>query len=179
MRGPIKPRKRGRCRAPGAGCRAPGAGLLLAVVIPVVGCSGSDATGPPPPLPIDEVEFAEELGIDLSQMEERPSGLWLLDEVEGEGPLVEEESELLVDYEGWLPNGLLFDSSLNGQPFAMVVAEGRVIPGFAEGVLGMREGGERLLLIPPGLAYGANPPAAVIPPNSWLVFRVYMRSVET
>jgi FKBP-type peptidyl-prolyl cis-trans isomerase FkpA len=144
-------------------------------------CSDSTITGPPPPLSIEEVEFAPELGIDLAQMEERPSGLWLRDEEDGEGLEAGEEDWLTVDYEGWLPDGTLFDTSLDGDPLVFSLAEITLIAGFAEAVLGMRAGGERLILVPPALGYGAQQvptPRAVIPPNSWLVFRIFMRDVE-
>jgi FKBP-type peptidyl-prolyl cis-trans isomerase FkpA len=167
-----------------AGLRIGGLGLLATGMLILAGClEGDGGSTAPAPLPIEEVEFAPELGVDLAIMEERPSGLWLVDEEEGEGPEAEVESQLVLDYEGWLPSGALFDSSLeSGQPLELNLSFQDVIPGFAEGILGMQEGGQRLILIPPHLGYGAqqvNTPRVTIPPNSWLVFRVYMRSVET
>lgn len=158
---------------------------MLAALLVLPGCieSGGTGTTVPDPLPIEQVEFASELGVNLSVMEQRQSGLWLLEEEEGEGAEAEVESQLTLDYEGWIPNGTLFDSSLEaGEPLQLVLSIQSVIPGFAEGILGMQAGGQRLLLIPPHLGYGPqqiNTPIATIPPNSWLVFRVYMRSVET
>lgn len=159
--------------------------FVLAALMVLPGCveTGGGGTTVPEPLPIEQVEFASELGVDLSVMEQRESGLWLLEEEEGEGLEAEVESLLTLDYEGWIPDGSLFDSSLEaGQPLQLSLSIQSVIPGFAEGILGMRAGGQRFLLIPPHLGYGpqqVNTPSATIPPNSWLVFRVYMRSVET
>jgi FKBP-type peptidyl-prolyl cis-trans isomerase FkpA len=159
--------------------------FVLAALLVLPGCieSGGTGTTVPDPLPIEQVEFASELGVNLSVMEQRQSGLWLLEEEEGEGAEAEVESQLTLDYEGWIPNGTLFDSSLEaGEPLQLVLAVQSVIPGFAEGILGMQAGGQRLLLIPPHLGYGpqqVNTPSATIPPNSWLVFRVYMRGVDT
>jgi FKBP-type peptidyl-prolyl cis-trans isomerase FkpA len=160
------------------------AGSALTALFILAGCFESQASvSVPEPLPIEQVEFDPELGVDLSVMHQRESGLWLLQEEQGEGPEAEVESILVLDYEGWLPNGALFDSSLEaGEPLQLVLAVQSVIPGFAEGILGMRPEGQRLLLIPPHLGYGpqqVNTPNVTIPPNSWLVFRVYMRDVET
>ncbi len=148
------------------------AGVLLA------GCESK--TGPPPVLSVHEVEFHEDLGVDLSVMEERPSGLWLHDEVEGsaEGPEVEAASHVGVHYTGWLPDGTQFDTSDGGPPLRFVPEEGRLIPGFIEGVMGMRLGGERLILIPPHLGYGEQGAGGgLIPPNSWLVFRIVLTEI--
>jgi FKBP-type peptidyl-prolyl cis-trans isomerase FkpA len=160
-------------------------GFVLAALLVLPGCIDSGGTGTtvPDPLPIEQVEFASELGVNLSVMEERQSGLWLLEEEEGEGAEATVDTQLTLDYEGWIPNGTLFDSSLErGEPLQLALSVQSVIPGFAEGILGMQAGGQRLLLIPPHLGYGpqqVNTPSATIPPNSWLVFRVYMRSVDT
>jgi len=157
---------------------APGAigGMLLAVVL--AGCESS--TESPPVRSVHEVEFHEDLGVDLSEMEERPSGLWIRDEVEGagEGPEVEADSQVGVHYTGWLPDGTRFDTSDGGPPLRFVPREGGLIPGFIEGVMGMRPGGERLLLIPPHLGYGAQGAGGgLIPPNSWLVFRIVLAEI--
>lgn len=77
-----------------------------------------------------------------------------------------------VNYEGFLEDGLKFDSSIDrGQPFRFVLGARKVIQGWDQGLLGMKEGGKRTLHIPAHLAYG---PRAVgkIPPNSNLTFNV-------
>ena len=153
--------------------RRSGVAAALLLLLVLVGCdSGTDL---PPVLSVHEVQFHSSLGVDLSQMEERPSGLWIRDEVEGasDAPQAATDTEVAVHYTGWLPDGMQFDSSEGGSPLRFVPDEGRLIQGFTEGVLGMREGGQRLLLIPPHLGYGAEGAGGgVIPPNSWLVFRI-------
>ena len=71
-----------------------------------------------------------------------------------------------------------FDASWDrGQPFSFVLGEGDVIKGWDQGVPGMKVGGRRQLVIPPGLAYGANGAPPAIGPNETLVFVVDLLSV--
>ena len=87
---------------------------------------------------------------------------------------------VLVHYTGWTYDGCkadlkgaMFDtSSTRAVPFSFMVGAGRVIKGWDEGLVGMKEGGKRLLVIPPDKAYGAASPTPAIPPNSTLVFEV-------
>lgn len=101
------------------------------------------------------------------------SGLRYYDLVVGNGPVVENGMQVTVHYTGWLTDGRQFDSSLDfGEPLSFVIGMGQVIPGWEEGVLGMRVGGRRQLVIPPELAYGARGAGGVIPPNATLIFEV-------
>ncbi len=100
----------------------------------------------------------------------------------GSGPEALAGDEISVHYTGWLDDGgqkgRKFDSSLDrGQPFQFQLGAGRVIPGWDQGVEGMRVGGRRLLVIPPELGYGASGAGGVIPPNATLIFEVELLNV--
>lgn len=109
-----------------------------------------------------------------------PSGggtLVIEDLVVGTGATAASGNTVSVHYVGTLTNGQKFDSSYDrGQPFVFRLGVGAVIPGFDQGIVGMREGGKRRLTIPPSLAYGSagNGP---IPPNATIVFEVELVSV--
>lgn len=83
-----------------------------------------------------------------------------------------------VHYTGWLLEGDKFDSSVDrGTPFSFTLGEKRVIPGWEQGIEGMKVGGKRELIIPPELAYGARGAGGVIPPNATLRFEVELLGV--
>lgn len=85
---------------------------------------------------------------------------------------------VVVHYTGRLQSGEEFDSSRpRGEAFTFTVGEGRVIPGWEQGLLGMKVGGERILVIPPDLAYG-NRQMGPIPPNSTLVFAIELLEIK-
>ena len=84
-----------------------------------------------------------------------------------------------VHYTGWLEDGTKFDSSLDrGEPIEFPLGVGYVIPGWDQGLVGMKEGGRRRLTIPSHLAYGANGAGGVIPPFATLVFEVNLIRVQ-
>jgi FKBP-type peptidyl-prolyl cis-trans isomerase FkpA len=105
------------------------------------------------------------------------------DLVVGTGATAGVGSIVVVSYTGWLydtgkPNGkgTQFDS---GTLPAFVVGSGNLIQGFQQGVVGMKAGGQRRLIIPPALAYGSNPPSGtIIPVNATLVFEITLISVS-
>lgn len=101
------------------------------------------------------------------------SGLQYVDLVVGTGRTAELGDTATVHYTGWLADGSTFDSSrTRNEPFSFRVGAGRVIKGWDEGVLGMKVGGKRKLIIPPDLGYGARGAGNVIPPNATLTFEV-------
>lgn len=102
-----------------------------------------------------------------------PSGLKYKDVVVGTGESPQNGQTVKVHYTGTLTDGTKFDSSRDrGQPFEFPIGLGRVIKGWDEGVLSMKTGGRRELVIPPELGYGARGAGGVIPPNATLIFDV-------
>ena len=102
-----------------------------------------------------------------------PSGLKYIDQEVGTGDVAVAGKTASVHYTGWLENGKKFDSSVDRkEPFSFRVGAGQVIKGWDEGVLGMKIGGKRKLIIPPQLGYGARGAGGVIPPNATLTFDV-------
>jgi peptidylprolyl isomerase len=106
------------------------------------------------------------------------SGLRYEDIVVGTGPSPQPDQEVTVNYTGMLENGTKFDSSLDhGEPLKFKIGVGRVIKGWDEGVMTMKVGGKRKLVIPPQLGYGARG-VGPIPPNATLVFEVELLGVQ-
>lgn len=106
-----------------------------------------------------------------------PSGLQYEDTVVGTGAEAKPGRNVTVHYTGWLyengVQGAKFDSSKDrDEPFIFPLGGGMVIKGWDEGVQGMKEGGQRTLIIPAALGYGARGAGGVIPPNAKLKFDV-------
>ena len=104
----------------------------------------------------------------------------------GDGATATAGHDVSVHYTGWLYDaaapdhrGIKFDSSRDrGQPFEFPLGAGRVIPGWDQGVEGMKVGGQRTLTIPAHLGYGARGAGGAIPPNATLVFDVELLGVR-
>jgi len=101
------------------------------------------------------------------------------DLVVGQGAEAKSGQTVRVHYTGTLTDGKKFDSSLDrGNPFVFKLGAGNVIKGWDQGVVGMKVGGKRKLVIPAELAYGARGFPPVIPPNSTLVFEIELLGVS-
>lgn len=97
----------------------------------------------------------------------------------GTGEEVFEGSSVVVHYKGTFEDGRVFDESRpRGEPFSFTLGEGRVIRGWELGLLGMKTGGKRKLVVPPELAYGEQGFPSVIPPSTTLVFEIELISTE-
>jgi peptidylprolyl isomerase len=110
-----------------------------------------------------------------------PTSLVKKDLVVGTGQTAQAGQTVTVNYVGVLyKNGKEFDSSWSrNQPFTTQLTTGNVIPGWVQGIPGMKVGGRRELIIPPNLAYGKQGSGSTIPPNSTLVFVVDLLSVSS
>jgi FKBP-type peptidyl-prolyl cis-trans isomerase len=107
------------------------------------------------------------------------SGLQVIDEVVGNGQEAKTGDTVSVNYTGWLADGTKFDSSYDrNQTFDFTLGAGNVIKGWDEGVVGMKVGGKRKLIIPPDLAYGATGYAPVIPANATLTFEIELVAIK-
>ena len=123
--------------------------------------------------------FAAELGIDTTALTRTSTGLRYQDVKVGAGEEAVAGRTAVVHYTGWLPDGKKFDSSRDrGEPFSFPLGAGQVIPGWDQGVAGMKVGGRRKLVIPSELGYGAQGAPPDIPPNSTLVFDVELLGVQ-
>jgi peptidylprolyl isomerase len=109
-----------------------------------------------------------------------PSRLVVKDLIKGSGTAATANGTVTVNYVGALYNtGKQFDSSWRrNQPFTTTLTAGSVIPGWVQGIQGMKVGGRRELIIPPALGYGKRGSPPTIPPNSTLVFVVDLLSVS-
>jgi FKBP-type peptidyl-prolyl cis-trans isomerase len=118
-----------------------------------------------------------------------PDGLQITDTVVGTGATLAPGDTVEITYTGMLADGTVFDSSEahGGAPLTLTVAAdgslhtpdgGGLIPGWSEGVVGMKAGGTRTLVIPPALGYGAQGIPGVIPANATLTFELQLLSVS-
>lgn len=141
--------------------------MLMLLPLALSAClSDSSTTSNYPLVPIESTTFAASLGVNLAGSTKTSSGLYYRDITPGTGATVVAGMTLNVKYSGALANGSVFDSGT----YSFTIP-GNVIQGWNEGLLGMKVGGSRQLIIPPSLGYGANG-SGPIPPNAVLVFTV-------
>jgi len=137
-------------------------GVLLAGLA-VAGCTPADETNK------DKKE---------EKVVKTESGLQYVDLVEGKGEAAKTGDSVEVHYSGWLKDGTKFDTSVGARPYPFTIGKKQVIAGWDEGVLGMRVGGKRKLIIPPNLAYGDKGYPPFIPPDAELTFEVELVKIK-
>jgi peptidylprolyl isomerase len=121
---------------------------------------------------------AQEVKKDGGKTVTTASGLKYVDVVMGKGAYPTAGKKVKVHYTGTLENGKKFDSSVDrNEPFSFNIGVGQVIPGWDEGVMTMKVGGKRKLIIPAKLGYGARGAGGAIPPNVTLLFDVELLDI--
>ena len=149
------------------------ASTLLALAI-LTACGDNSPTA----VPIEQTTFAPSLGVNLAESTKQPSGLYYRDIVQGSGITLASGQTVGMRYAGAFANGQEFDSNPAPKPvFSFRLGAGQVIKGWDQGLVGMKVGGKRQLVIPPELGYGAND-YGPIPGNSVLVFTVEALSAQ-
>jgi peptidylprolyl isomerase len=148
------------------------AAMLL--VLAAACLKGTEPSGPSNPA---TDTYAASLGVNISQMTKLSDDLYVQDLVAGTGTQAAGGKTLSVVYTGWMPNGTKFDSNVGGQAFSFTIGAGGVIPGWEIGLVGVKAGGKRRLVIGSALGYGPTA-YGTIPANSTLVFDVQVISVQ-
>lgn len=130
-----------------------------------------------PLIPIEQTTFAASLNVDLSKSTKTTSGMYIRELAVGTGAVATSTSTVSTYYEGFLANGTRFDAKLSpSDPYSLTIGAHTVIPGWEEGLVGMKVGGKRQLVIPPNLAYGTYG-FKDIPSNAVVVFNIELVSV--
>ena len=151
--------------------------LAVAVIIVIfIFPSLSPFRAAPQPAPTDTTQLATTTTMTIPDATQ----LQITDEVVGSGATAVAGDSVTVDYVGSLTDGTVFDASKNHGTtgFTFTLGAGQVIPGWDQGLVGMKVGGTRKLIIPASLAYGSQGAGGVIPPNATLIFEVQLRSVQ-
>lgn len=146
----------------------------LCVLALSAGCGDNSITA----VPIEQTTFAPSLGVDLQASTKLPSGMYYRDITVGTGTTLASGQTVGMRYVGSFANGNEFDSNPAPKPvFTFRLGAGQVIRGWDLGLVGMKVGGRRQLIIPPELGYGPND-YGPIPGNSVLVFTVDALSAQ-
>jgi FKBP-type peptidyl-prolyl cis-trans isomerase len=134
---------------------------------------------PPPDLTRVDTTFAPTLHVSLGSMERRPSGLYVRDLKRGTGTTAASGRGVVVQYVGSLPDGTVFDDSRKrGKPARFILGDSVVIGGWDQGIVGMKVGGRRQLIVPPALGYGLAGKPGAIPSAATLVFDMELLEVR-
>jgi FKBP-type peptidyl-prolyl cis-trans isomerase FkpA len=122
---------------------------------------------------VERTQFAPALNVHLDQMVKRASGLYVQDLTMGTGTFASRGRTAIVRFTGWRADGKQFDDG----EITIILGSRQTIAAWEEGLLGMRVGGKRRLVVPPNLGYGTRGAGNEIPPNTVLVFDMTLNSV--
>lgn len=151
--------------------------LSAAVLLAGASCLPNNSTDVeiPDPIDITQQTWGSSLNIALAAFTKLPSGVYVLDTQVGTGPTLSGLPTVRVYYTGYLANGSRFDGNV-GAASPAVFSLAQLIQGWQVGMQGMKVGGRRRLLIPPGLGYGSSG-SGPIPPNANLVFDIELNGI--
>ena len=153
---------------------------ILSVLAPLAFVACLNGTEPQsyPNIPIESTTFATSLNVDLAASTKTASGLYYRDLTLGTGKTAASGDSVFVRYSAAFVNGQVFDQRTSVEPtLDFKLGTGYVIPGWDEGIVGMKVGGVRQLIVPPALAYGSTGYLS-IPPNAVLVFTVILAGAK-
>jgi FKBP-type peptidyl-prolyl cis-trans isomerase FkpA len=149
---------------------------FLSLLLLLAGTSACAAAGSG--LALESITFAPSLQVDLAAMQRTSTGVYYRDLVVGQGPQVSRGHRVAVHFAGFLPDGTQFQQvAAPNAPVEFELGAGAVIRGWESGMIGMRPGGQRQLVIPATQGYGRHQVGRV-PPNSTLVFIVKLVSIQ-
>ncbi len=149
---------------------------LLAAAALLSAC-GTDSTAPNIPSNPAVETYVASLGVNIAAMTKKSDNLYVQDLVVGAGAEAIAGREIRVTYTGWLINGSRFDTNVGRNAFSFTLGVGQVIPGWDQGVAGMKVGGKRKLVIGSELGY-RNQGQGPIPANATLIFDVELLGVQ-
>ena len=165
------------------------ASVLIVLLAALAACDSDLPMGPgshTEPEVIETTDFHGSLEINLSEFTKTDTGIYHKSITDGAGNLsVGAGDTVTVYYGAWLSNGtpldpgeIIFIRSAVGAPAKTLPNGGGVIPGFDQGIDGMKLGGVRQLIVPPDLAYGNNWVGAIIPPGSIMTFKAHLLRIN-
>jgi FKBP-type peptidyl-prolyl cis-trans isomerase FkpA len=160
--------------------RGVGVASFLLMAAALSGCLDPVEVEVPVDPPIEEVEFALSLGVDLDDFISLPSGVWVREDEVGEGGEAQFGQFVGVYFTGWAFNGNLFDRLEEGDAALPEFQLGDPAPldALTLGIVGMRLGGTRTVLAPPSLGFGSATFIEGVPANSWLVLRIRLLRLD-